>query len=73
MLKIKQVFLEGKYVLLRPPSINDLDALTSTARMERYGITHILYFQLEVKYQNIYKIYCQKVINNNKRKLFCLL
>lgn len=46
MLKIKQVALEGKYVLLRPPSINDLDELTSAARIKRYGITHILYFQL---------------------------
>lgn len=32
MLEIKQVTLEGKYVLLRPPSINDLDGLSSVAQ-----------------------------------------
>jgi RimJ/RimL family protein N-acetyltransferase len=32
MLEIKQVTLEGKYVLLRPPSINDLDGLSSAAQ-----------------------------------------
>jgi RimJ/RimL family protein N-acetyltransferase len=32
MLEIKQVTLEGKYVLLRPPSINDLDGLSYAAQ-----------------------------------------
>ena len=32
MLEIKQVTLEGKYILLRPPSINDLDGLSSAAQ-----------------------------------------
>ena len=32
MLEIKQVTLEGKYVLLRPPSINDLEELSSAAQ-----------------------------------------
>jgi N-acetyltransferase len=32
MLEIKQVTLEGKYVLLSPPSINDLDGLSSAAQ-----------------------------------------
>lgn len=32
MLEIKQVTLEGQYVLLRPPSINDLDGLSSAAQ-----------------------------------------
>ena len=32
MLEIKQVILEGKYVLLRPPSINDLDGLSYAAQ-----------------------------------------
>jgi len=32
MLEIKQVTLEGKYILLRPPSIKDLDGLSSAAR-----------------------------------------
>ena len=32
MLEIKQVTLEGKYVLLRPPSINDLDGLSCAAQ-----------------------------------------
>jgi RimJ/RimL family protein N-acetyltransferase len=32
MFEIKQVILEGKYVLLRPPSINDLDGLSSAAQ-----------------------------------------
>jgi|tagenome__1003787_1003787.scaffolds.fasta_scaffold20838578_2 RimJ/RimL family protein N-acetyltransferase len=32
MLEIKQVDLKGKYVLLRPPSINNLDGLTSAAQ-----------------------------------------
>jgi N-acetyltransferase len=32
MMEIKQVTLEGKYVLLSPPSINDLDGLSSAAQ-----------------------------------------
>jgi N-acetyltransferase len=32
MLEIKQVILEGKYVLLRPPSNNDLEELSSAAQ-----------------------------------------
>ena len=32
MLEIKQVTLEGKYVLLRPPSNNDLEGLSSAAQ-----------------------------------------
>jgi N-acetyltransferase len=32
MMEIKQVTLEGKYVLLRPPSINDLDGLSYAAQ-----------------------------------------
>ena len=32
MLEIKQVTLEGKYVILRPPSINDLDGLSYAAQ-----------------------------------------
>ena len=32
MLDIKQVYLEGKYVLLRPPSIKDLNGLLSAAQ-----------------------------------------
>jgi RimJ/RimL family protein N-acetyltransferase len=32
MLDIKQVYIEGKYVLLRPPSIKDLDGLSSAAQ-----------------------------------------
>jgi N-acetyltransferase len=32
MLEIKKVTLEGKYVLLRPPSINDLDGLSYAAQ-----------------------------------------
>ncbi len=32
MLEIKQVTLESKYVLLRPPSINDLEELSSAAQ-----------------------------------------
>jgi hypothetical protein len=32
MLQIKQVTLEGEYVLIRPPSINDLDGLSSAAK-----------------------------------------
>ena len=32
MLEIKQVTLEGKYVLLRPPSIKDLDGLSSAVQ-----------------------------------------
>jgi hypothetical protein len=31
-LKVKPVSLEGKYVLLRPPSISDLDGLSSAAQ-----------------------------------------
>lgn len=32
MLEIKQVILEGKFILLRSPSINDLDGLSSAAQ-----------------------------------------
>jgi RimJ/RimL family protein N-acetyltransferase len=32
MLEIKQVILEGKYILLRPPSNNDLEELSSAAQ-----------------------------------------
>jgi N-acetyltransferase len=32
MLEINQITLESKYVLLRPPSINDLDGLSSAAQ-----------------------------------------
>ena len=32
MLEIKQVTLEGKYILLRPPSNNDLEELSSAAQ-----------------------------------------
>ena len=32
MLEIKQVILEGKYVLLRPPSSNDSEELSSAAQ-----------------------------------------
>jgi hypothetical protein len=32
MLEIKQVTLEGKYILLRPPSNNDLEEISSAAQ-----------------------------------------
>jgi len=46
MLEIKQVTLEGKYILLRPPSIKDLDGLSSAARDGEIWNNHMLYFQL---------------------------
>ena len=32
MMEIKQVTLEGKYIILRPPTINDLEELSSAAK-----------------------------------------
>jgi hypothetical protein len=37
MLEIKQVTLEGKYVLLRPPSINDLEGVSSAVQDGEIG------------------------------------
>ena len=45
MLEIKQIILQGKYVLLHPPSINGLDGLLPAAQDGEIWNNIMLYFQ----------------------------
>ena len=71
MLEIKQVTLEGKYVLLRPPSINDLEESSSAAQDGEIWNNPYALFPTPKKCQNICKI-CSKKKNNNRRNDFAL-
>ena len=53
MLTIEPITLVGKYIKLRPPSIEDIDGLSIAVKMEKYGIILLLNFLMQVKYQTI--------------------
>ncbi|MDR4511632.1 MAG: hypothetical protein MRJ93_08000 [Nitrososphaeraceae archaeon] len=69
MLEIKQITLYGRHIVLRPPSINDIEGLTLAAKDGRYGIIVFLNFQNLMKFLYIYKGWwsCKKMV------LFCHL
>jgi hypothetical protein len=55
LLTIEPITLGGEYIILRPPTIEDIDGLSKAAREERYGIILFLNFLMQLKCQHIYR------------------
>ena len=80
MLEIKQVTLEGKYVLLRPPSINDLESLSSAEQLcdkckfnlpaEQLCYIEKVTSKMKKEFQNIFHL---KVMGCFQRTLYGIL